>query len=433
MKTTIDPTGAYSAGQGLGNVFKALAMGGQVRQDAADMAGLRAAQTYAQTMAGNKYGAEAEGHQMTNDARTREIDGSLPVYLQHALKIFQSTGDTNAERVANAAKSFQAQGFKDLAAQNLGDIDRLNKLNTLTQDGATYMPVVNVGNTGVSLDKATGKQVVAERGLNAMFNNVQRSIANENNAQAGSAAASAALHRSQIPEVQARTELTRSKIGQPQVVIGPDGVPVVVPAGAPAKPMPTGSLKMQQEELEEIAAASGINSQMGKFEDLIKKDKLSLGPLQNLISSGLNYSGLSTENSKNYASFQAMLEKARNDSLRLNKGVQTEGDAQRAWNEIVRNSNDPDVVLQRLAEIQKLNDRAIELRRSNIQTIRSNYGLPNLDTSAYAPGRQQASSMSESDRFQSVANAKKAIAAGYDKAAVLQRLEDSGITNHGIK
>lgn len=233
MKTTIDPTGAYSAGQGLGNVFKALAMGGQVRQDAADMAGLRAAQTYAQTMAGNKYGAEAEGHQMTNDARTREIDGSLPVYLQHALKIFQSTGDTNAERVANAAKSFQAQGFKDLAAQNLGDIDRLNKLNTLTQDGATYMPVVNVGNTGVSLDKATGKQVVAERGLNALFNNVQRSIANENNAQAGNAAASAALHRAQIPEVQARTELTRSKIGKGEVTTLPDGT--VIESGAMPK------------------------------------------------------------------------------------------------------------------------------------------------------------------------------------------------------
>lgn len=433
MKFRLDANGAYGSGGGIGNMFKALAMGDGVRQDAADMAALRSAQTYAHTMAGNEHGAKATGLQMTNDARLSPVDESLTPEQKMMKFVFNQTGDTNALNLAKSAGEFQAQEFKRNAAESMHNPHVYNMFNTLTKNGATYMPFDKVGNTGVSLDKATGNQIVAERGLNAMFNNVQRSIANENNAQAGNAAASAALHRAQIPEVQARTELTRSKIGQPQVVVGPDGVPVVVPGGAQAKPIPVGALKMQQEELDEIGNASGINSQLSRFYNDISNGSLELGPLQNLISSGRNLAGVSNDNSRNYASYQAMLEKARNDSLRLNKGVQTEGDAQRAWNELVRSSNDPQVVLQRLAEIQKLNDRAIELRRSNIQTIRSNYGLPNLDTSAYAPGRQQASSMSESDRFQSVANAKKAIAAGYDKAAVLQRLEDSGITNHGIK
>lgn len=233
MKTTIDPTGAYSAGQGLGNVFKALAMGGQVRQDAADMAALRSAQTYAQTMAGNAHGAKAEGLQLTNDARRQPISADSPEHQRLMHFVFQNTGDTNALNLAKAAGEFQNQGFKDKASQSMFNPDTFNMYNTLTKDGGQYMPFDNVGNTGVSINKATGGQVVAERGLNNMFGSVQRSIANENNAQAGNAAASAALHRAQIPEVQARTELTRSKIGKGEVTTLPDGT--VIESGAMPK------------------------------------------------------------------------------------------------------------------------------------------------------------------------------------------------------
>jgi hypothetical protein len=92
---------------------------------------------------------------------------------------------------------------------------------------------------------------------------------------------------------------------------------------------------------------------------------------------------MSDADSRNFASFQSTLEKLRNDSLRLNKGVQTEGDAVRAWNELVKNINDPQVVRQRLAEIREINNRAIALRKYNIDVIRSNFGVGPLDTSAY--------------------------------------------------
>ena len=90
--------------------------------------------------------------------------------------------------------------------------------------------------------------------------------------------------------------------------------------------------------------------------------------------------GLSSDQSRNLASFEANLERLRNESLRLNKGVQTEGDAQRAWNEMVKNLNDPQVVRKRLREIININRRAIDLRKNELDVVRSNFGRRPLQT-----------------------------------------------------
>lgn len=165
-------------------------------------------------------------------------------------------------------------------------------------------------------------------------------------------------------------------------VIGQDemGNPIY---GAQAKPMPPAALKLQQEELDAIGGASSISADMGAARKMIEEGKLQLGPWQNLVSKGQNFAGMSDENSRNFASFNATLEKARNDSLRLNKGVQTEGDAVRAWNELLSNINDPALVKQRLAEIEQINARGASLRKLNVDNIRQNYGLNPLDTSGY--------------------------------------------------
>jgi len=148
--------------------------------------------------------------------------------------------------------------------------------------------------------------------------------------------------------------------------------------------LPTAALKMQQEELDAIAIASSLNADLSAISDQIRNKTLNLGLVNNLVSAGKNYTGNSDKSSQNYATFQATLEKLRNDSLRLNKGVQTEGDSVRAWNELVKNINDPDVVSQRLSEIQKINERASHIRSMNVDNIRSNYGLQPLDTSGYS-------------------------------------------------
>jgi hypothetical protein len=150
------------------------------------------------------------------------------------------------------------------------------------------------------------------------------------------------------------------------------------------KPMPAAALKMQQEGLDAIGTASGINADLDAVNKQIGDGKLKFGPLSNLVNAGLNTVGASTEESRNFASFKSNLEKLRNDSLRLNKGVQTDGDAQRAWNELFQNVNDTEVVKQRLGEIKRLNERAVQLRKLDIDNVRQNYGYDAMDTEAYA-------------------------------------------------
>lgn len=147
--------------------------------------------------------------------------------------------------------------------------------------------------------------------------------------------------------------------------------------------LPTSALKMQQESLDAIGTSSSIASDLDALEKQIDAGALQLGPVNNRMAQARNFLGASTPESKNFASFQASLEKMRNDSLRLNKGVQTEGDAQRAWNELFANVNDPGVVKQRLQEIKAINSRAANLHQMNVETIRSNFGVDPLDTSGY--------------------------------------------------
>ena len=156
------------------------------------------------------------------------------------------------------------------------------------------------------------------------------------------------------------------------------------PVAKQGKPMPAAALRMQQEELDAIATASSINADIGTVEQQIKGGKLNLGPLDNMLAKGRNIAGISNESSRNYATFQSTLEKLRNDSLRLNKGVQTDGDSQRAWNELLTNINDPKVVSQRLSEIKKINKRAANIREMNVENIRNNYGAGPLNTSGYS-------------------------------------------------
>lgn len=155
------------------------------------------------------------------------------------------------------------------------------------------------------------------------------------------------------------------------------------PVAKPIKAMPTSALKMQQEELDAISTASSINADLGAIEKQIGSGALKLGPVDNLVAKGRNMAGLSNESSRNLATFDATLERLRNDSLRLNKGVQTDGDSQRAWNELLKNVNDPKLVKQRLGEIKKINERAANIRKMNVDQIRANFGHDPMDTSKY--------------------------------------------------
>lgn len=157
---------------------------------------------------------------------------------------------------------------------------------------------------------------------------------------------------------------------------------------AAAKPVPAAIIKMEREDRDAINTVQGINENLTGFIQMIDSGKLKLGPVENKLAEGKNYFGQSDESSRNYASFRSGLEKLRNDSLRLNNGVQTDGDAQRAWNELIANINDPQVVRQRLSEIQMLNQRAAALKQQNLTGLYAQY--PALEMGSGQPAPQQA-------------------------------------------
>lgn len=212
MKFTLDAGGAQAAGQGIGNLFKAYALGPQMRQQAEQETAAKLAQIYSNNMQGNKYGAEAEGLGMTNRARAAPVDPTLSRYMKDAYKLFQATGDTNMERFANAGTALQTQGIRDQAVANVGNLDTMNRLNTLAKPGDTYMPFDNVGTSGYSVNKATGTQLEANPVVAKIFQQVEGALANQRNAAAGASGAAGALSN-------ARRERVVSGLDKPVTIV----------------------------------------------------------------------------------------------------------------------------------------------------------------------------------------------------------------------
>ena len=147
-----------------------------------------------------------------------------------------------------------------------------------------------------------------------------------------------------------------------------------------SKPLPTTALKMQEDHIDAIGTAKGLDADLGKWDEMITSGKLDLGYFTNPLNYAKTYTGFGgDEQSRNYSSFRTSLEKMRNDSLRLNKGIQTEGDAQRIWKELIDGISDEEYVSQRLKELQAVNKRAVMLRKYQIDTIRNNYGKESMD------------------------------------------------------
>lgn len=190
--------------------------------------------------------------------------------------------------------------------------------------------------------------------------------------------------------------LSKTPVFQPPpgYAVAPDsapGAPKVVRAdGLPADPAAAPKPSVQKAEDEDIAAIQGVNSinaQLDGIDAQINSGDLDLGFFNNLGAKAQNLAGMSTKNSIAYATMMSTLEKMRNDSLRLNSGVQTEGDAVRAWNELVSNVNDPKVVKAQIARIKELNTRAADQRGQLINIRRQRNNMEGFDPASLAlPG-----------------------------------------------
>lgn len=233
----------------------------------------------------------------------------------------------------------------------------------------------NMGDVG-AIDLLTGNQDL---------NLIGTTRADENSGKANQANTAADLNTAKIDQTVAATNLNNANTGLIEAKTANEKLKPT-PNSKNSKgnaALPTPALKMQQEELEAIGTVSGTNADLNAIKSQIENGTLKLGTFTNFLSGAKNYLAQSDETSQAFATLRATLEKARNASLILNKGVQTDGDAQRAWNELITNLNDPDVVKKRLGEIVGYNERAVKLRKAKVNNLRSNYGAGPMDFSEF--------------------------------------------------
>lgn len=154
------------------------------------------------------------------------------------------------------------------------------------------------------------------------------------------------------------------------------------------KPMPPSIAKQQDELIGDLNIAKNIDVDLKSIIKGLNEGAVNLGPINNIgykiENSG--YAGESSPQSRNAANLLATLQKQRNDSLRLNKGTQTEFDAQRAWSELLgadeKNPSlpkDNKLLASGLARIAEYNARSAQEKNIRIDTIRSEYGKDPLD------------------------------------------------------
>lgn len=141
--------------------------------------------------------------------------------------------------------------------------------------------------------------------------------------------------------------------------------------------------KAEEDDIFALETSKNINKDVDKFDNLIADGKLEFGVVDTMGDFAKGVLGLQGEEEINTSKFKSFISKLRNDSLRLNKGVQTEGDAQRVMDELFDafDSNDGKVIQEKLREIKVINERAIELRKRQIKNRRKSQNVKDFDFS----------------------------------------------------
>lgn len=240
MKFTLDAGGAQAAGQGIGNLVKAYMLGPQVRQQAeqdAMLSSVKMAQAEAdaaikETQLGyqknplesvmlrlgipldqrgavnNRINTGSFGPQydalppdQAGPALPAPADSSTMSKLGEYLAMAQTMYGTGSkvDQASMAELNQQTGRIRDQALSNVGDVDTMNRLNTLAKPGETYMPFKTVGDTGATMNQATGQQAVVDQVLRKLFADESgakvlrdKGAANSSNAAAGKYGAEAA-------------------------------------------------------------------------------------------------------------------------------------------------------------------------------------------------------------------------------------------------
>lgn len=333
----------------------------------------------------------------------------LGLEYKHALALEQARQARNA-RVMGDQNVASRQGLTaDLIGRaRAGDVDALNQL---TAYGLTSNEKVDLGTLGQSqdfamrqavYDRATQGDVLgagaASLGLttkplemtkiagDVAYNPYAQPDQTVNVTPLGEAAigqrrASAASSYASANNSNASAARTRQAAGIDAAKFGmersgqwnPGGKSAGGTLGDSGKPLPVGALKDLLAVEDALGGTAVLNDIIQKNAARLADGTLKISPQNAALAWGRTGLGMATEGDVALNEWKSDLTKIVNESLRLNKGVQTEGDAQRAANELM-SANDPRTAAAALARLAKFNRQAVELHTRKQDIINANYG-----------------------------------------------------------
>ena len=119
------------------------------------------------------------------------------------------------------------------------------------------------------------------------------------------------------------------------------------------QPLPSAIQDKMMSQESDIRLLHGLSADVTSAINAINEGSLDFGLVMNAKNRLKNNLSLSDEQSSNLQRFDTFVQKMVNDNLRLNAGVQTDGDAVRERIATVQNSNDPNIVMDALKDLQK--------------------------------------------------------------------------------
>lgn len=280
----------------------------------------------------------------------------------------------NPEHLSGYMGDVQAQGFRGDAASR-----------ALAGDwGGANAALMGVASGPQQLAKVEGQNLLGnvflEGGGDVSTTDQGRASIRQHDASAAASRASAANSYASASRTRQATGIDAAEFGLKQAGRwNPGGANGANAAGD--KPLPIGALKELLGIEDAMGSAQVMNDIIQKHTGRLADGSLKISPLNALLAKGRTAVGQSTQNDVALNEWDADKTKIVNESLRLNKGVQTEGDAQRAANELM-SANDAATASRALRRLAELNRAAVELQQRKAALVNSNYGRGTGSSSA---------------------------------------------------
>lgn len=317
-----------------------------------------------------------------------------------------ATGNSTVNQMAEAQGKILEQGRKS---------DALNgRITPEMARGLNGLEAAEKGSLYSFHEFGTGDQATGGVNFNQPYLDKNASTIAQNRAQAANALASAGQHGAQ-------TEAVRLKMSQPQVIVGQDGTTTILD---PKTGLPTGTPKPTGEYLKQQTGVKNVQQAITDYRNALAGwDKGKMLSPDARAELGTYYNNMLLQAKEAY-----------------NLGVLNGPDYQ-ILQEVVANPNSFATSL--------ISKQALDKQASNLDDLMGRIGqnssavhrqpMPGEVTTARLVDRSSAAKptsaprMSQDDARVSVLKARKAIADGRDKAAIIQMLEEAGITSHGIQ